>query len=41
MEQAHFLSVRDPRIGVPVGVRAVQNDESTRVSRVYVIIGRY
>ena len=34
MEQAHFLDVRDLRIGVRVGRRAVQNDDRTRVSRV-------
>ena len=33
-EQAHFLGVRDPHIGVYVGGCAVRIDERTRVSRV-------
>ena len=32
MEQAHFLGVRDPYIGVCVGGRAVRKDERTQVS---------
>ena len=31
-EQAHFLSVRNPHIGVCVGSRAVRNDDRTPVS---------
>ena len=34
MEQAHFLGVHDPHIGVRVGSRAVHNDERTQLSQV-------
>ena len=33
-EQAHFLGVRDPHIGVCVGSSAIRNDEKNHVSRV-------
>ena len=38
-EQAHFLVVRDPHIGVRVGGHAAWNDERTRASKVNAMSG--
>ena len=40
-EQAHFLGVHNPHIGVRMGGRSVRNDERTQVSRVDESIGIY